>query len=266
MASESTKSVSTTTPSPDRLWAEQLAMGLSLLIVVLIFMALFHPTQLSAGADVLGPNDIAAYGWISAFGVISQVVIHELGTILVAWRLKLPIRLRFFGLGANATATLEDLPRNVWTDAVVGLAGPLTGMTVSLILAGIYDLTNDPLYLGMACVGYFYNLITLVPILDLEGGWIASAIAPQGWLVLIIACFVELSQQFNLVLLCVFCFALPRFVLLIRARAPRTDLGCTSRQRLIVNVLFILMIIGMAWFGSTTFQELPRLVRESMGD
>ena len=39
-----------------------------------------------------------------------------------------------------------------------------------------------PLFLGMACVGYFYNLFTLIPILDLEGGWIAPAIAPQAWL------------------------------------------------------------------------------------
>jgi hypothetical protein len=26
------------------------------------------------------------------------------------------------------------------------------------------------------------------------------------------------------------------------------------------------LVIGLAWFGSTTFEELPRLVRESMGD
>jgi Zn-dependent protease len=266
MASESQKTVSTAFPSPDRLWAEQLAMGLALLVAILIFMALIHPAELKVGAEVLGPNDIAAYGWISAVGVLSQVVIHELGTILVAWRMKLPIRLRFFGLGANATAILEDQPRRVWVDAVIGLAGPLTGFTVSLALAGIYDLTDNPLFLGMACVGYFYNLVTLVPILDLEGGWLAPAIAPQGWLLVVIGCFVELSQEFNLVLLGVFCFALPRFVLLIRARAPRTDLGCTTQQRVIVGGLYLIMVLAMAWFGSTTFEELPRLVRESMGD
>ena len=31
----------------------------------------------------------------------------------------------------------------------------------------------------LPAVGYFYNLFTLIPILDLEGGWIAPAIAPQ---------------------------------------------------------------------------------------
>ena len=264
MASETEKPVSS--PSPDRLWAEQLAMGMALLIGILIFMALFHPKLLSAGGEILGPNDLDAYGWVSVLGIFLQVVIHELGTIVVAWRLKLPLRLRFFGFGANATAILENLPRRVWTDAVVGFAGPLTGTLFSVALALTYNFTDNPLFLGMACVGYFYNLFTLIPILDLEGGWIAPALAPQAWLAGLIAVALELTNEFNLVLLCVISFALPRFILLLRARAPRTDTGCTTTQRLLVGIGYFVLVIGLAWFGSTTFEEMPRLVRESMGD
>jgi Zn-dependent protease len=233
---------------------------------ILIFMALFHPKLLSAGGKILGPNDLDAYGGWAVLGIVLQVVIHELGTILVAWWRKLPVQVRFFGFGANATAILENLPRQVWTDAVVGFAGPLTGTAVSVALALTYDVTDNPLFLGMACVGYFYNLFTLIPILDLEGGWIASAIAPQAWLLGLVATALELTNQFNLVLLCVVSFALPRFLLLLRARAPRTDLGCTTPQRLVVGIGYFVLVIGLAWFGSTTFEELPRLVRAAMGD
>jgi Zn-dependent protease len=264
MPSEPEKPVSF--PSPNRLWAEQLVIGLALLLGILIFMAIFHAPMLSAGAAVLGPNDMEAYGGWSVLGVVLQVVIHELGTIVVAWRLKLPIHFRFFGFGANATAILEHLPRRVWTDAVVGLAGPLTGTAFSVALALTYNFTDNPLFLGMACVGYFYNLFTLIPILDLEGGWIAPAIAPQAWLLTMISTLFELASQFNLVLLCVFSFALPRFVLLIRARAPRTDTACTPPQRVIIGVGYVVLVIGLAYFGSTTFEKLPSLVREAMGD
>jgi Zn-dependent protease len=256
----------TTYTSPDRLWAEQLAAGLALLMAILIFLATFHTTLLSAGMEVLGPNDLDAYGWASVLGIFLQVVIHELGTMVVAWWMKLPLRFRFFGFGAHATAILEDLPRVVWRDAVVGFAGPLTGTAFSVALAVTYNLTDNPLYLGMACVGYFYNLFTLIPILDLEGGWIAPAIAPQAWLLAMITMALELTNVFNLVLLCVFVFALPRFVLLLRARAPRTDLPLTNPQRVMVAIGYVGLILGLAWFGSTTFEELPRLVRESMGD
>jgi Zn-dependent protease len=229
-------------------------------------MALFHTPMLSAGAKILGPNDLDAYGWVSLVGIFLQVVIHELVTIVTAWCLKLPGRLCFFGFGANATAILAQQPRRVWTDAVIGLAGPLTGTAVSVALALTYNLTDNPLFLGMACVGYFYNLITLIPILDLEGGWIAPALAPQAWLFGLIAVTLELTNVFNLVLLGVLSFAVPRFILLIRARAPRTDVACTTRQRVTVAIVYFVLVIGLAWFGSTTFDELPRLVRESMGD
>jgi hypothetical protein len=88
--------------SPSRLWAEQLEMGMALLIGLLIFMAIFHPDMLSKGGEILGPNYLGAYGWASVVGIILQVVVHEAGTLLTAWWLGLPLRFRFFGLGMNA--------------------------------------------------------------------------------------------------------------------------------------------------------------------
>ena len=274
MPVESPKPVETFA-SPNRLWAEQLAFGMGLLLAVLIFLALFHTKILSDGLQVLGPDDLDAYGWASVIGIFLQVVIHELGTLGVAWWMRLPLKFRFFGFGAHATAILEPLPRKVWRDAIIGLAGPITGTIVSLGLHGIYEITKaqdtsmdlgNPLFLGMACVGYFYNLLTLIPILDLEGGWIAAAIAPQAWLITLIASVLRLVDGFNIVLLCVVCFALPRFVLLIRARAPRTDLPLTTPQRIGVGVTYIVLVVGLAWVGSKTFEVLPTLVRASKGD
>jgi hypothetical protein len=275
MPSAPETSASTPTPSPDRLWAEQLAIGSALLVAILIFMALFHAKLLSAGAAVLGPDDLDAYGWVSVVGIFLQVLVHELGTIVTAVWLRLPLKLRIFGFGSNCAAILQARPRQVWTDAVLGFAGPVTGTVVSLALHGVYEITKaqdaamhvgNPLFLGMACVGYFYNLFTLIPILELEGGWIAPALAPQAWLIGLLASGFRLVNDFNLVLLCVVAFAVPRFILLLRARAPRTDLACTTPQRVTVGILYFVLVIGLAWVGSGTFAVLPTLVRSSMGD
>jgi Zn-dependent protease len=259
-------STPTSYATPDRLWAEQLAIGLGLFVAVLIFLAMFHTKMLSSGMAVFGPNYISAYGWASVLGIFLQVVVHELGTLIVAWRMKLPIRFRFFGLGANAAAILCRQPRRIWADAALGIAGPATGMVVSMALALTFHVTDNPLFLGMACVGYFYNLFTLVPILELEGGWIAPAIAPQGWLIGIVLCVVDLTYAFNLVMLGLVAFAVPRLILIIRARAPRVDLECTPNQRLIINIGYFVMVLAMAWLGSTTFEAMPQLVRDWMGD
>ena len=168
------------------------------------------------------------------------------------------------------------MPRNVWRDAVVGLAGPLTGTIVSALLVGVYGITRYydqsptsagmPFFLGMACIGCFYSLFNLIPILDLEGGWIAPALAPQAWLLGLLASVLELTYVFNLVLLGVVCFALPRFILLLRARAPRTDHVCTGKQRLIIAIIYFLMVVGLAHVSSATFSLMPALVREEKGD
>ena len=263
--------------SRDRLWAEQIAMGLGLLFAVLGFMWIFHPEVLSSGASVLGPNYMDAYPVASALGVLLQLVVHEAGTLLVARRLKLPLRFRLFAFGANATAILENQPRRPWTDAVVGLAGPMTGSLVSVLLALVFSLTYnplsynqlnsyEPLLLGMACVGYFYNLFTLIPVLDLEGGWVAPAIAPQGWFIAVMLSILALTIYFNVVLLCVVCFAAPRLFLLIRARAPREDLACTNRQRVIVALCYLVLVLLLAVLSSWTFDLMPRLVTEAMSD
>jgi len=249
-------------------------MGMALLFGVLIFMAIFHPDIFAAGIRVLGPNYLDAYGWASAIGILLQLVVHEAGTFVAAWWLKLPLRFRPFAFGANASAILHNQPRQPWTDAVVGLAGPVTGSLVSALLAVTFCFTYShenpnpygPLLLGMACVGYFYNLFTLIPVLDLEGGWIAPAIAPHFWLVGVILSIFVLTEYFNLVLLGVVCFAVPRLFLLIRGRAPREDLGCTKRQRAIVAFCFIVLIVLLGVFSSWTYDMLPRLVTEGMSD
>lgn len=270
------KSPATVSLSQDRLWAEQLAMGMALLVGILIFLAIFHAQILSVGAEVLGPNYLGVYGWASVVGIVLQVVVHELGTLVTARRMGLPLHYRFFGFGANATAILEYLPRRPLIDAKLGFAGPLTGTGVCLVLTGIYFLTNNPdkpqivapFFLGMACVGYFYNLFTLIPVLDLEGGWIAPAIAPQGWLLGLVLLVLELTLKggFNLVLLCVVSFGLPRLILLITARAPQVDTVCTTTQRLVINIGYFLLVFLLAWISTWAFGILPDLVRDTMGD
>ena len=247
-------------------------MGMALLVGLLTFMALFHPTTLSAGAKILGPNYLSVYGWASLVGIILQVVVHEVGTLVVARWVGLPLHFRFFGFGANATATLEYLPRRPWTDAVVGFAGPVTGTLVSILLTVMFYLIDSPdkpeitapFFLGMACVGFFYNLFTLIPVLDLEGGWIAPAIAPQAWLFGLIALVLELTRGFNLVLVCVVCFGLPKLILLITARAPQVDTVCTKKQRALVNLGYFILVLALAMAGTVTFDALPGLIDRTM--
>jgi len=215
---------------------------------------------------VVTGGDLEAYGWMSAVGIVGQMILHEIFSLVAAKIYRLPLKLRYFPFGVNAAATLSAADRDVPTNAMVGMAGPLGGAIVCAVLAVIYWISGNPYFLGMACVGCFYNLFTLIPILELEGGWIAPALAPQAWLIGLILSLIELSRNFNLVLLGVVAFGFPRFVLLLRARAPREDLACTNKQRLGIGLLYFVLVLGLAALGSLWFEDLKRLVPEAMGD
>ena len=242
-------------------------MGLGLSLALLTFLAFVHPSLLTAGATVLGPDDLPGYGWAAAIGIVVQLIFHEAGTLLAAWWLGLPLRFRFFPFGTHATAILRNQPRRVGIDTAIGFAGPLTGALISGASALAFYFSDNPFFLGMSCVGCFYNLLTLIPLLDLEGGWIAPAITPGAWFVgLAASVYLLVSGGFNLVLFFVVCFGLPRFILILRARAPRTDLQIGSKSRWVASILYFALVIGLAYFATQMFDDLPRLVRADKGD
>ncbi len=247
-------------------------MGTVLTLGVLGFMAMFHRDRLSSGAAVLGPNDLGAYGGVSAAGILLIVLVHEAGTLFVAWGLGLPLHFRPFGFGAHATAILESQPRRPWVDAMVALGGPVAGTAVSLGFYGIYLLCdpNDPHSLVRFISGWRASVILqpdhVVPILDLEEDGSRRRSLPRRGLFGLVGSVMELTDKFNLVLDVCRRVRLPRFILLIRPRAPRRDLGCKGWERWVVSIGYFLLVIALAKLGSEAFEELPGLVRDAMAD
>ena len=47
-------------------------------------------------------------------------------------------------------------------------------------------------------------------------------------------------------------------------RAPTCD--CTPRQRWGISIFYFVLVSDLAYFATTMFDNLPRLVRENMGD
>ncbi len=118
----------------------------------------------------------------------------------------------------------------------------------------------------MACVGCFYNLFTLIPILKLKrldradhrpAGLVRrpARLGPSCWpTASILSCSAWLRS------------ACPASFSCCAPRAPREDLACDCRQRLAVGVIYFLLVLALAWAGSSAFEALARLVPEAMGD
>ena len=113
-----------------------------------------------------------------AVGFVVLIWIHEMGHVLQlkreGIRASAPMFIPFLG----AFVAMKEMPKNALVEARVGLAGPVLGTLGGLATLGIYTLTENPLFLGLAYFNFLINLFNLAPMLPLDGGRAVGAMSP----------------------------------------------------------------------------------------
>jgi Zn-dependent protease len=122
-----------------------------------------------------------------AVGFVVLIWVHEMGHVLQLRREGIPASAPMFIPFLGAFVAMKQMPKDALAEARVGLAGPVLGSLGALGAWGIYELTGEPLFLGLAYVGFFLNLFNLLPMLPLDGGRAVGALSPVFWLVGIVA-------------------------------------------------------------------------------
>jgi Zn-dependent protease len=123
------------------------------------------------------------FGWAFSVGFVLLLLLHELGHV---------IQLRREGVEASAPVFIPFLGAAIWSkslgkdaaaEARVGLAGPILGSIATLIPLGIWLATGEDLWRALAYIGFFLNLLNLLPVLPLDGGRAMAALSPWVWFV-----------------------------------------------------------------------------------
>ena len=123
-----------------------------------------------------------AFGWPFAVGFVLLLFVHEMGHVIQLRRegveASAPIFIPFVG----AMIAVESLGRDAAAEARVGLAGPILGTIATLIPLAIWLATGSDLWRALAYIGFFINLINLLPVLPLDGGRAMAVLGPMVWL------------------------------------------------------------------------------------
>ena len=130
---------------------------------------------------------VAAYsliwGWQFAIGFVLLLLVHEMGHVIQLRRegvkASAPLFIPFLG----AVVGMKQAPKDAATEARVGLAGPVLGSLGCLVPLALYGATGNNLFRALAFVGFFLNLINLLPVLPLDGGRAMAALSPWMWAV-----------------------------------------------------------------------------------
>jgi Zn-dependent protease len=123
-----------------------------------------------------------AFGWPFAVGFVLLLFVHEMGHVFQLRRegveASAPIFIPFVGAVIAAKSMGEDAA----AEARVGLAGPLLGTVGTLIPLAIWLATGSDLWRALAYIGFFINLINLLPVLPLDGGRAMAVLGPYVWI------------------------------------------------------------------------------------
>ncbi|HEX6204722.1 MAG TPA: site-2 protease family protein [Solirubrobacterales bacterium] len=124
-----------------------------------------------------------AFGWPFAVGFVLLLFVHEMGHVIQLRRegveASAPIFIPFLG----AVIAAKSLGDDAAAEARVGLAGPILGTVGTLIPLAIWLATGSDLWQALAYVGFFINLINLLPVLPLDGGRAMAVLGPKVWIV-----------------------------------------------------------------------------------
>jgi Zn-dependent protease len=130
---------------------------------------------------------IAAYaliwGWAFAVGFVLLLLLHELGHVIQLRREGIKASAPMFIPFLGAVIAARSMGDDAAAEARVGLAGPILGSIATLVPLAIWLATGEEFWQALAYVGFFINLLNLLPVLPLDGGRAMAALSPWVWLV-----------------------------------------------------------------------------------
>ena len=123
------------------------------------------------------------WGLPYAVGLVMLIFVHEMGHYLAARQRGLAVGAPTFIPFVGAWVAMKDMPRDVETEAYIGLAGPVVGTLGAMAVYWMAQLESSSLLLAIAYGGFFINLFNLIPLSPFDGGRITAIISPRVWLV-----------------------------------------------------------------------------------
>jgi Zn-dependent protease len=123
------------------------------------------------------------FGWPFAVGFVLLLLLHELGHVIQLRREGVEASAPMFIPFLGAVISAKSLGDDAAAEARVGLAGPILGTLATLVPLGIWLATGEEFWRALAYIGFFLNLINLLPVLPLDGGRAMAALSPWVWFV-----------------------------------------------------------------------------------
>lgn len=185
----------------------------------------FLPLILKSGGTMIATMGVYAltWGWQWGVGFVILILVHELGHMVAARQFGLKVGAPVFIPFMGAFIALKEAPKNAWIESWVGIGGPLLGSFGALVCHATGEVFEWPLFIALAWSAYWLNLFNLIPVGQLDGGRIATALSPWLWVPGFgVLAWLAFTRP-NFILWLVLILSLPRLISLFRKRQPEEE-------------------------------------------
>jgi Zn-dependent protease len=145
------------------------------------------------------------YGGWFAGALIVMIFVHEMGHVLEIRRQGMRATAPIFIPLLGAAIFQRQHPTNALKQAQIGIAGPIAGTIGATVAWVLYTSTQNPVFLLAASIGFFLNLLNLIPIWQLDGAWVLAPVSPWfqvvGLAMIALAVFVFHFASFLLIII-----------------------------------------------------------------
>lgn len=151
-------------------WAV-LKYGLFFLVKIPAFATLFS-ALVSFGAYAL------FYGPWFAVSLVVMIFVHEMGHVVEIRRQGMAATAPLFIPFLGAAIFQRQHPTTAVKQAQIGIAGPIAGTLGATAAFLLYGSTHSPIFLLAATLGFFLNLLNMLPVWQLDGAWVLAPVSP----------------------------------------------------------------------------------------
>jgi Zn-dependent protease len=206
------------------------------------------------------------FGWPFAAGLVFLIFVHEMGHVVAAKLLGIPVSAPLFIPFLGAAIVMKQSPRDAWTEALMAYGGPLAGCIGSWICWAIALQLDERWVMAVAAVSFLINLFNMIPVPPLDGGRICAAVSPWFWIVglVLLGLSIVYFHAWNsvIIIVLVLIVALPRMKqTLFGQTTPEMQAYYNTHisNRLIMALLYLGLIAALLfgyWDASNRLSDL----------
>jgi Zn-dependent protease len=150
-------------------WGLMLTLGLKLSKIITVTKAALFAASFGAYAVL--------FSWQFAALVLTALFVHENGHIWAMKRCGMKTRGIYFIPFFGGAAVSDSAFRTRRDEVFVAIMGPIWGLSLAILVGGLYVITRDPIWAAAAGWMAFINLFNLFPVNPLDGGRIVKSLA-----------------------------------------------------------------------------------------